>query len=280
MSNLPVLESVRAAFAFRKAHWRAVGGVLAFAAAGATVETAGDLSGDKGLAAVGQLAYLVAVCMGYAALMRLAFADENPGDKEFIPGQSGFQWGRPEWRLIGVALLLFFAFMIGASLVFFLTIVISIAAGLSGKIGPDATPQQMAAALGPGGSAALVLLVIGFCIAAVYTAVRLSLAPAATIARGKIEVFSTWGLTKGQALRLIAATLLSSLPSILAGVFLAVFVGVLGRKTGAEGAMQVAMPLALIPGAVTGAVLAFVQLPVSVGLVAYLYRGLRPAGTK
>ena len=91
MSNVPVLESVRAAFDFQRLHWRTVSGVLAAAAAGATVQTAGDISGDSKLAFVGQVAYLLAVCMGYAALMRIAEPAEllellKPGRwQRFVP---------------------------------------------------------------------------------------------------------------------------------------------------------------------------------------------------
>ena len=116
------------------------------------MQTAGDISGDSKLAFVGQVAYLLAVCMGYAALMRIAFADENPGEKEFAPGRGGFQWGMPEWRLIGAGLLMFFALAIAVSLVIFAIILVSVSIGLSGKIGPNATPQEVAAAIGPAAS--------------------------------------------------------------------------------------------------------------------------------
>jgi hypothetical protein len=278
--NVPVLESVRAAFAFQRLHWRTVGGVLAFAAAGATVQTAGDISGDSNLAMVGQIAYLLAICMGYAALMRLAFADENPGEPEFTPGRGGIQWGMPEWRLLGVGALLFSALAIAVSILIFAVILLSIVLGLSSKVEPNATPQQIADAVGPGGSAALLLVFAVFLGGMLYAAARLTLASAATVARRKVQVFSTWSLTKGQVLRVIAASLLSSLPSIAAGLLLAILVGLIGKPAGANAAPQVAMPLALIVAAVPAAILAFVQLPVSVGLTAYLYRGLRPAGEK
>jgi CHASE1-domain containing sensor protein len=41
-------------------------------------------------------------------------------------------------------------------------------------------------------------------------------------------------------------------------------------------AMQIAMPGALMVGLIPGLVVGFIQLPLSVGLVAYLFRGLRP----
>jgi hypothetical protein len=280
MSNVPVLASVRAALEFRRLHWREVGGVLAFMAATQTVAQAGSAAGDKGLTAVGEMAGLVAVCMATAALLRIAFADENPDDPEFRPGAGGFQWGKPEWRLIGAGAVLVFTFMIYFVLALVVGVLFVLATGLTAKVEPQATPEQIMAALGPGGAAALAALVVSMTLVGLYIALRLSLAPAATIARRAVVVFPSWRMTKGQVLRIFAATFLSSIPTLLASLVAGVLLRALGEPTGPQGAYQAAMPLALLIGAIPGVVSGFVQTPISVGLTAYLYRGLRPAGEK
>ena len=280
MSHLPVLQSVRAAFEFRRLHWREVGGALAFAAVGAMVAVSGALSGDQRLAGVGQMANGIGSCMAYVGLMRLAFADEHRGDQEFVTGQSGFQWGKPEWRFLGANLVVAFVLILELCAAFLIGVLICVVTGLPAKISATATPQEMAQALGPGGAAAMALLMIGLFASLLYTYVRLSLAPAATLSRGKVEVFSTWKLTAGQAPRMFAATLLSLWPTFAEMALRGVLFSILGGKGAAGGAVHLAMPQSLIVGAVSGGILAFVQLPVSVGLVAYLYRGLRPAGER
>jgi hypothetical protein len=276
MSTVPIKQSVRAAFEFRRLHWRTVAGVLGLVALGGTLNAAGEMSGDRGAQMIGEIVYVIGTAMAYAALMRLAFADEHPGDPEFRPGPQGFQWGKPEWRLLGVAVLILFAYVIAFVMFLFFAMLVIIVAGGAGVLKDGATPDDLLKALGPGGATVLGLLVIAFALGLLYVAVRISLAPAATVARRRISVFDTWALTKGQVWPLLAATLLVSLPSIVAGIVVGVIQNQTGQPTGPRDAMQIAMPGALIVGLIPGLVVAFIQLPLSVGLVAYLFRGLRP----
>ena len=78
-----------------------------------------------------------------------------------------------------------------------------------------------------------------------YASVRLSLAPAATIARREVQVFSTWSLTKGQFWRIFLATLLIGLPAIAASLLLGLLLAVLGEPTGPNEAYRASLPLAL-----------------------------------
>lgn len=276
MSQVPILRAVRAAVEFRRLHWRSVAGVLVAVAVGGTVNAAGELSGNGAMAGVGEAVYLIAAAMGYAALMRLAFADEHQGDPEFHIGPNGAQWGKPEWRLLGVAGLLLFAYLIAVAFVVFVAMLIILMSGARDALSGSPTPESLLRALGPGGTAALGILMLLFVVGLLYVAIRVSLAPAATVSRKRISVFDTWALTKGQAWPILAATLLISLPSIAAGLVMSVIAQQTGQPTGPRGAMQIAMPAALIVGLIPGLIVAFVQLPLSVGLVAYLFRGLRP----
>src|SRR5690349_13760924 len=105
MSNVPVLQAVQAAEAFRRLHWRRVAGILGAVALGSTLSEAGAMSGQLDLLTWGRPLYIVSAVVAYAALFRLAFIDEHPDDPEFSPGPGGFQFGRTETRLLGVGAL-------------------------------------------------------------------------------------------------------------------------------------------------------------------------------
>lgn len=274
MSNVPVLQAVRAAEAFRRLHWRRVAGVLVVVAASGAVSQAGVLANDMTLRAIGEIVYVVSAIAAYAALMRLAFIDEHPDDPEFVPGAQGFQWGRPEWRLIGVGLLMGFVFILALAFVVFFCILILVTAGV-GAVTADTSPESVMDAVGPGGQALLSALVFGFLVGLLFFSVRISLAPAATMARKHVAVFQTWRLTKGQFWRIFAATVLVGLPALLAGVVLGLVVMIFGNPSAEGGAPQMAMPGALLAGAIPAAVSAFIVLPLTAGLTAFLYRGLR-----
>jgi hypothetical protein len=80
--------------------------------------------------------------------------------------------------------------------------------------------------------------------------VRLSLAEAATAARGRAQVLSTWPLTRGRILRLLVANIVIATP-IVAAAF---------------------CPVAGWPGAVArGVAFGGLWLPLGVGLMAYAY---------
>jgi hypothetical protein len=270
MSHVPVLAAVRAAESFRRLHWRRVAGVLALVALGSTLSTAGALSANLTVRAWGELLYILASVSAYMALLRLAFIDEHPDDPEFVPGPHGFQFGKPELRLLGVGALLVFALLLAACLAFFLVMVVVAGAGL-GSLTADATPESVAAAVGPGGRAAVGFLLAAFVVGMLYFSVRICLAAPATVARKRITVFQTWPLTKGQFWRILAASILVGLPAIGAGVVVALLTGILGG----DADTPLALPAAIAVGAIQGVVASFIVLPLNAGLGAFLYRGLR-----
>lgn len=273
MSNVPVIQAVRAAEAFRRLHWRRVAGVLGVAALGSTLGTAGALVQNLNIRALGEVIYIVASLMAYAALLRLAFVDEHPGDPEFQPGAMGFQFGRPELRLLGVGALLAFVLLLAALLAFFFVMIVVASSGL-GAVTSGATPEQVAAAVGPGGQAAIVLVGLLFVMALAYFSIRISLASPATVANKQVMVFRSWGITHGQFWRILGANALIAVPMFAAGIV----VGLLTKMLGGGGAAPVlSLPAALLIGAVQGVTLAFVILPLNAGLGAFLYRGLRPS---
>lgn len=280
MSNVPVVEAVRAAFAFRRHHWRQVVPALGVVAVGSAIDFAGELTGDSGLRLIGSLINLVATIVAYGALLRLAFVDERPEEPELQPGAGGLQWRRPETRILGVIGLMFLVGLIATTafiLVGVILVMVLLSAGLIQPLSPGATPQQITEAMTPQSAAILVGFLFACGAVVVYLFCRLILALPATISRGKVAVFETWALTKGQAWRIFAAVVLSNAPSIAAGLLLAVLVSILAGS-GAEGeAVRLALPAALPLAVIWGVVAGFIQLPVTIGLSAYLYRGLRPA---
>ena len=280
MSNVPVLQAVKAAEAFRRLHARSVTGILMVVALGSALGEAGALSGDTFLRVAGQLISMVGGFVAMGALLRLAFADEHPGDLEFAIGPGGFQFGKPELRLIAVNALVSFVLILGM-LMFFFALLVILAASAVGKVEPGLPPEEAAqallAALGPGGAALLVLLMVGMVVAMAYFLVRVSLAGPATVARKTLSVFRTWPLTQGQFWRILAAYIIIWLPGIAAAALLVMAVSVFGGPMAAGAQPRLPLPMALLFSAIPALVTALVVLPLSAGLSAYLYRGLRPA---
>jgi hypothetical protein len=100
--------------------------------------------------------------------------------------------------------------------------------------------------------------------AIVLAAIRISLAEAASVAGDKVQVLSTWGLTRRRLAAIGGGNLLIAIPPT--AVLLATRVGM------AANAGALAWPL------ICGVVLAGVWLPMHVGLMAYVYG--RPAAPR
>ncbi len=254
-TKVPVAESVKASIAFLRYSIPHAYGILSLVM---VVNLGGWFLTANPIATL-----LVAVpfnIMASAALMRLAFADEHPGDPDFRLGPSGLQWRLTEWRLLGAVCLLALLLVIGILFLVMLVFVFGAAAVLtSGSKAVQAAGTQTAspAAAATGGALLLAAMMI-----AVFVKVHVCLYPAATVTNKKIEVFSTWPLTKGQFWPILAATVLLNLPSLILSM-LAVYV-------------PVSLGLSPVFGVVLAGVNAFVELPLLNGLYAYLYKGLRP----
>jgi hypothetical protein len=193
------------------------------------------------------------------ALYRIAFANEHSGDPEFRMGPLGLQWGKPEMRLLGAHLLLFFLFFLGL-LFWVMILIVSMGAGMfvsgTGAAPLAPTPEQashMLAAFAP-----LFVIALG-------VFVRVCLYSAATVAERRIAVFSTWPLTRGHFWPILAMVVLLVLP-----------VGVLNLLTAWSGAPRVVTAVIELATCVLDA---FLIRPMYCGLYAHLYTALRtPAG--
>ena len=197
--------------------------------------------------------------MAAAALMRLAFMDEHAGDPDFRLGPSGLQWRMTEWRLLGAIALLAFLLLIGVLFLVMLVFICGAAAVLTaGTKGVEAVGSAPAS---PQATAIGSALLLAGTMLAVFVKVHVCLYPAATVTTKKIQVFSTWPLTRGQFWPILAATIVLNLPSLILSM-LAVYV-------------PTSLGLSPIFGVVLAGVNAFVELPLLNGLYAYLYKGLR-----
>jgi hypothetical protein len=258
--KISIQSAVTAAFQFAKVNAPKTAGVLSIILLLdiATVLSPGSTSVNPGLLALKGFAALFGV-IAQGALYRLAFASEHGGEPEFRIGPLGLQWGRPEMRLLGADLLLFFLSFL-ALLFWVIILIVTLGAGMfvSGQAAGVAapltpTPQQAEQLLLA--SVPVILVVLG-----VY--VRICLYGAATVAQRKVAVFSTWSLTKGYFWTILAAVVVIAIP-IAALNFLA---GLPGEPRAATLVIQL----------LTCVLDAFLIRPMYCGLFAHLYAALRP----
>jgi hypothetical protein len=253
-----VMEAVASAVHFAQANVRHVAGILALVM---VANIAGDVVGGSafGIALGSAITVLIGV-IANGALLRLAFADEHPGDPEFRVGPQGFQWGKPETRLLGAVLLVFLFALLALLFVIVLAVIIAIATMALGH--PNAALPTAQTQLPQNAQVAISVMGAIFAFAALWVAVRICLYPAATVAEKKVQVFSTWRLTHGNFWRILATVVLVMAPAILLAC-----------------AITVSTAFPAVQGVLTlvfAAVSAFVVYPMIAGLYAYLYRALRP----
>ena len=277
--NFSVTDVVGRGVNFAKASWRQVLGVLLLATVTAALAAGYGYAGRDGPAGILSLINGLVTFMATAALLRLAFRQDQPNRPDFQIGRQGVQWGNPETQLLLVALLLMFWAILAASAVLFVIFLLALFLGLSGAMaGLSASdPEALAEQLGPGVAGGLGLLIIGLLVGLIWLSVRLALYAPATVAAGRVRLFSTMRFTKGRFWKLLGALLLASLPTILAGVVASGVVEALGEPVADdEDTKVVDLPAGLLLGLFTGAVVSLVQLPLITGVYAELYRRLGP----
>lgn len=244
-----ILVAIGAAARFLPTAWRRAWAILALTA-GAVVLT---------VTSVGQSGWSTPTClfavaglglMTRGALWRLA---SNQGQ----PGPGGFQLGAVEARLAAVWALssLFLAILLLLLLVVLLCC--AYAAASAGRGFDPASVSTWAKAIDARGrfvlTGATVLGVAWFA----YAAVRISLAEAASVAHAKVEVLSTWRLSRGHELMIVAGNF------VIAGVpALVLFAALANTATGAP---------AVLWATACGLILAGAWLPMNVGLMAYVF---------
>jgi len=268
-----VEQGAGTAFSFLRRSWRPVAGALTLAGLlnGAAVFSVlnRDFARGGGLWA----ACLLASVMAQGALFRFARGGSRRHGRGSSIGLAGFQWGSIEWRLLAVILLRGTLFgLLGA---LFLTVLAAIYIGMAAA---EAAPGFAVAArsgwrpaLNPLGWTVVSGVGLGGLAGLTWIALRLYLAFPATVAAGRVQLLSTWVFPRGRVLTILAAMILIALPSF--GVTLAVW---LGRDLLASSAWGDRRLIAGICSLITGLGHTFLILPLSVGLMTYLYDRLGP----
>ncbi|MGI8841845.1 MAG: hypothetical protein ACR2F8_13860 [Caulobacteraceae bacterium] len=249
-----IAGGVASALRFVATAWRGAWAVLLLTA----VTIGGFLTAVAwGEAAAWRGAWLAAAVLvatiARGALYRLALG--LPG-----VGPGGLQWRRAEGRLIAVWLLAaVFLFILG--LLAFVAFIASAYAVASAGAGFVATePATWAPAVDGRGRFVVGAVGVAGAAALSWAALRLSLAAAASVARGRIQVLSAWPLTRRCAGRLgLALAVIAAPPALL-----------LAALSVAGGVLKPA-PLVAV-GFAQGLILAGLWLPTTIGLMAYLYR--------
>ncbi|MGC1300738.1 MAG: hypothetical protein WA840_00055 [Caulobacteraceae bacterium] len=260
MSNakVSVMDAVRAAADFARTNVRQVAGVLGLVMA---LNIASSLTVRSPLGFLIGAAGFLASIMANAAMLRLAFADEHPGDPDFRIGPQGVQWGRPELRLLGAMGLLALFLLLAGLFAFIIAVVVTVAVMVTID-GHTPIPSDYSQ-LPTNVQLTLSVLLLIFLLAVIWALIRVCLYPAATVAEKRVQVFSTWALTRGQFWRILGA---------LAMIFVPFFL----LFTGAE-ALQGYPAVQTVLNVLLLAASTFVVVPMGVGLYAYLYRHLRHA---
>jgi len=201
---------------------------------------------------------LAATTLAYGALYRAAF--DGPA------GFKGLRWGVQEWRLLAVQVLVTVIMTVVMAVLAVLVGAVVVGVAKSNAPGLDITSVDAwrAALDGPGALAASLPPLLSMAIMA-WLFLRLSLAPAATVDLGRIQVLSAFGRTRGVVLVLAAAGAVLAAPAII----LVVLIGYLRAIAGfAEGT--------LVPELVSVALVFFYLIPVWTAALVEVYR-LQPA---
>ncbi|WP_417482540.1 hypothetical protein [Maricaulis sp.] len=284
---VPILRSALAGYAFLISHWQralvaAAPYTLAYIAQLVLMQGLGDAMGNPVLSMGFFLLSLVTVVASLAlsaACLRMAVL----GD---YSGWHGLKAGADEGRIFIVGLLVSALTLLVFIMAFMFWAVVlgSIAAGAMSRAGidPEAEGLELADAMAYLGTADWAVAgVVGLAAAAllIWLSARLVLALPATIANRKIMVLSAWSLSNGNALRIAAALLLTSLPLLVleAGLY-ELICAMLGSRPlyvpVPVGADQINAPaLAAAEEYLRwNGLMAFINIPVFSGLYAYIYR--------
>lgn len=279
-ARAPVLESVLEGFTFVARDWRSIVPIALIAAVaigGITVWLQVlQARGNLGMSLLVTVLSALVQAVFLAALLRRTLSQ----------GQAplALTAGRDETNLMGVTLSLGFLYAI-IFIFAILVIAMSLGALLAGSnlnadalqgLPPEEAAKQFLAALGSDGTLVLLVLSSAFLALVFWISARLILSYPATVAEGRMFVFSTWSWTKDNGLRLMAALLLVSLGGLLLSLLAVAPFSVIVEMVFGKGAHKV-------PGAPAQWVIALLSaffstmfsLAPYAGLTAYLYRGLR-----
>jgi hypothetical protein len=195
-----------------------------------------------------------ATTLAYGALYRAAFAGPT--------GWKGLRWGVEEWRLLAVQALTTVILTVVAFVLAILVgaVVVGVAKSNDPNLDITSLDAWRAALDGPGAIPAGLppLLSAGVMI---WLFLRLSLAPAATIDLGKVQVLSAFGRTRGKVLLLAATGVVLAAPACILVVAIGYMRAIAGFSEGT-----------LVPELVSVALVFFYLIPVWTAALVDVYR--------
>jgi hypothetical protein len=203
------------------------------------------------------LVVAAAAAMAEGALYRVALGKGRPGP-------AGLQWGRPEWRLGAVwGLTAAFLFVLGL-LAFVVVLSTAFGVATSGRGFVMAAPATWAAAVD--GRGQVVVGVVGvLCLAGlIWAGTRVALGAPASIDQGRVQLLATWAATRRLVLPILLGRFVLGAGPIGCAWAMLWLVSRGGHASDA--------PLLWTASLAAGLLLAGLWLPLSVGLMAYLYR--------
>ena len=206
---------------------------------------------------------ILAVCVltglaAQGALYRTALGSQGCG-----PG--GLQWSGLEWRLAAANGLTIVFLVILGSLALVVVLSASYGMAASGAGFVDRDPRTWAGAIDPRGKIVLGCVWIVCAAALAWAWARVCLACIVTAASGRLQVLRTWPLTRQWGWRIVVTTLAQSAPVLV----LCLVVKYVTRSASRLGELTGDFTVGLI--------CAGLWLPLSVGLMRYLYRQLSPS---
>jgi hypothetical protein len=247
-ARFAVVPALTFAARFTPRAWRGAFVVILLAAAAIAARALVSRSGA--LPPLVLLAAQVLTVIAAAALYRLALRQlgREPPD--------GLAWAAVRLAATQCLVPLFLLILTAIALVALLAVAYGVASSGSGFVASD--PDTWAGAIDSRGRWVLGAVGAAALAALAWVWVRLSLALPATIDRGEVQALSAWPLTRGRVAPILACVLALNAP-LVAALFAA------SRSLGGP---------AYAAGA--GAIVAFVMLPLNVGLMTYLYGEATP----
>jgi len=259
-------QAIRDAGDFTRVAWRGAWAVQALFAAGAAmlfVAVRGRLASDVGwdLSAIGLAVMATTAAPLVAALLRLRL-----GGSAFRGlGPAGLQFGLAELRLLVIA-----AGWAAGTLLAVLPLI-----AISAFVFVVFRDAGMASLPMVGEVRVSFLVVAGVWLlglaAYVYVAGRMLLTLPASVGKRRLVLSHAWALSRGQVGGLLGGLLLSLGPGV-AAVFAAIQLDRLAVQDPDWGALSSwPLPDAILAGAVFGSLLSFIQIPLTLGVLAAVY---------
>lgn len=266
MPNFAIAASgIAAAVRFLPAAWKGAWGALLLAAVlFAALWAVGALSPAAPWRLAALLLILAVATLAEGALYRLALGTGKPGF-------AGLRWGAAEWRLSAVwGLSALFLFMLG-TLAFIVILAFGFAVATTGQGFVLADIPSWAKAVDARGRAVVELVGFASFAGMVWAGTRISLGSAATIEGGKIQVLSSWPRTRGLVWPIILGRCaLGAVPLGIAGIALMILARAVTPSTA-----EVWLASGIASLAIAG-----LWMPLSVGLMCYLYQHPAASGSK